>query len=799
MPRLPPALLVVVSVLAAALLALIALAAADLALPVDDAYISLSYARTLASGAGLRLTPMAAPVEGFSNPLWVLLLAAAARVGANPPVAATVLGWLAGVATCVVVVRAVYANCGNWAPTALAGAAFVTASGLGFHLASGLETAAAGLALTSAISGALAGGGQRLTASMALALLAFALLRPEGAVVFAAWWLLVRDRRPTRAHLMFVAPFLTWLLFRWVYFGHWLPNSVVAKQGAPLSVALAAGLRYVGAWTSAHAGILVLAIIGVSRLPLRVTLLTVVPVALLFATALLGAHVEGYPFQRYLYPALPVAIVLAGLGAASLMRRLQTERRLVVGTLVAGAVLVGAVGAHVVQRRRDASAPLEWTRITSHARAFAAGDLVPRDEPRYPPYHRLAAWLHASGRTGQRTAQQEIGTTAYYSGLDVLDTFGLTDATVARTPGRPSGRAAPDYVFGRQPDVFVIRLAGDGLRAGLLADDVYAASSRMALEYDLQRFFPDESTPLVAAFTRRHALLRAQSLVEAVPAQARYASAAPPDLADAVVRAPQGSPALAAAARLHFKRWIEAIQWNPATPDGLTVIPLDVPSDGDAAFAATVRRPPVGEAGMYAIDLVTPEGARVPALRLPEQDLAPGTAQDVTVSLARWRGQRVHVVLQFTGSDASRQRPGWAVWMEPRLLVMRNDAPPPPAPVVTGGRRDAVFVSDDVPATMRAGQRRAVTLTFRNTGQRTWTDGDQYRLGLQRPQDSALWSIARMPLPTPLVAPGETVTFRADVVAPTAPGTYDFEWRMLQEGETWFGAASPARRITVTP
>ena len=37
-----------------------------------------------------------------------------------------------------------------------------------------------------------------------------------------------------------------------------------------------------------------------------------------------------------------------------------------------------------------------------------------------------------------------------------------------------------------------------------------------------------------------------------------------------------------------------------------------------------------------------------------------------------------------------------------------------------------------------------------------------------------------------------------DVIRIITPGTV-IEDRMLQEGETWFGAASPARRITVTP
>ena len=50
---------------------------------VDDAAISYAYAHNLAHGDGFRLTANASPVEGFSNPLQVLLLVPFAWIGAN--------------------------------------------------------------------------------------------------------------------------------------------------------------------------------------------------------------------------------------------------------------------------------------------------------------------------------------------------------------------------------------------------------------------------------------------------------------------------------------------------------------------------------------------------------------------------------------------------------------------------------------------------------------------------------------------------------------------------------------------
>lgn len=53
-------------------------------LPQDDAYITLNYARTLASGGGIRWHPGADRVEGFSSFLWVIIASAFYSLTSNP-------------------------------------------------------------------------------------------------------------------------------------------------------------------------------------------------------------------------------------------------------------------------------------------------------------------------------------------------------------------------------------------------------------------------------------------------------------------------------------------------------------------------------------------------------------------------------------------------------------------------------------------------------------------------------------------------------------------------------------------
>ncbi|HUN81402.1 MAG TPA: hypothetical protein VMV81_07810, partial [Phycisphaerae bacterium] len=71
----------------------------------DDAFISFRYARNFAHGQGLVFNPGFERVEGYSNFLWVLILAFAQCLGFAPDVAANPLLILSGIATVMLVLR----------------------------------------------------------------------------------------------------------------------------------------------------------------------------------------------------------------------------------------------------------------------------------------------------------------------------------------------------------------------------------------------------------------------------------------------------------------------------------------------------------------------------------------------------------------------------------------------------------------------------------------------------------------------------------------------------------------------
>jgi len=105
--------------------------------------------------------------------------------------------------------------------------------------------------------------------------------------------------------------------------------------------------------------------------------------------------------------------------------------------------------------------------------------------------------------------------------------------------------------------------------------------------------------------------------------------------------------------------------------------------------------------------------------------------------------------------------------------------------------RDAVFVSQTLPAAVVAGQTYPVAVTMRNVGIQAWAPQKGYRLGSQHPPNNQTWGRNRVELPG-VVAPAQEVTFSFDVTAPQRLPAH-IQWRMLEENVEWFGEPTPNR------
>jgi hypothetical protein len=121
-----------------------------------------------------------------------------------------------------------------------------------------------------------------------------------------------------------------------------------------------------------------------------------------------------------------------------------------------------------------------------------------------------------------------------------------------------------------------------------------------------------------------------------------------------------------------------------------------------------------------------------------------------------------------------------------------------PSPCVVIESPKAAFVRQSVPTSMTVGHQARVSVTMRNTGQVPWTAEAGFGLGAQHPPDSLTWGRPHVAVPGTAV-PGAEATFDFTITAPVLPGTYNLQWRMLQEGGLWFGPYTPNVAITVRP
>ena len=155
----------------------------------------------------------------------------------------------------------------------------------------------------------------------------------------------------------------------------------------------------------------------------------------------------------------------------------------------------------------------------------------------------------------------------------------------------------------------------------------------------------------------------------------------------------------------------------------------------------------------------------------------------------------------FTFNITAPSTPGFYnfQWRMVHELVRWFGAFSPNQKILVASIDNAQFISQSVPTTLTPGQTATVSVRMKNTGTTTWTRADGYKLGSQNPQDNLTWGLSRVWLSSSeSVAPGQSKTFTFTITAPSTPGIYNFQWRMVHELVRWFGAFSPNRQISVT-
>ncbi|WP_067489285.1 hypothetical protein [Actinomadura hibisca] len=428
---------------------------------VDDAGLTFAYARNIAEGHGVVSQPGMAPVEGYSNPLWLAVMLVGRFLGlfdrgtwfgvpdyvAFPKAAAFVC--CLGIFVCFYLAARAVTRYPS-VVTLVAGVALALNPSFVNYAFSGLENGLYGLgvaALTAVLVIAYSRerpAAMRTAALSAAAVLALVLTRPDGAIFAVAYPVLLvatfrwsRWRDALRALMVYAvvlgAPMVVFLAWRYTTFGLLVPAPALGKeQHVPDLIALSRVgelVEYAGWLTVLTLALLVGLLLSRADAAVRGGVVVIGGVLLV---GLLDYGVLSWDWMLYFRFATPVWVAGSLLAGVVLVEGLRLAGRRTRVALVAmavfGAAMSGATAwAHMVTR--------------SEQPVLSLCHVV---EQRSRTQETYADMLGIGSGT---VALADLGGTLMTSRLKAVDLAGLTDITIARNYHRHTLPGTIDYLL----------------------------------------------------------------------------------------------------------------------------------------------------------------------------------------------------------------------------------------------------------------------------------------------------------------------------------------------------------------
>jgi tetratricopeptide (TPR) repeat protein len=454
----------------------------------DDAFIAYRYAENFSRGAGLVFNE-GERVEGYTDFLWVVMLAGLHSLGADTVTASQVLGALFAVLLLPLLYLAARHCCGMTKWTALAPCAVLTASAaFSRWTVSGLETVPYGVLFTLALAFSLVElrKDPRLPLSGLLWGLA-ALMRPEAIGLFMALCAFAvfparcRFRTGLCIGIGFALLVVPHFIFRLCYYGYLLPNTFYAKV-SPGPEVFRKGFLYVVGFLARHGPWALLALPGLlscgDRARGRLLFLSssVLLVAFLYVASVGD---DFYAFWRFCTPYLPWLVLLVCAGAWHGGVRLQAARPAVRPRL--GFLCLAAVAGSMA-----VSAKL-WPELL-HPDFRAESASSNRILELY------GRWFRENRPPSTVIAVTWLGRVPYYSGLRTIDMLGIADThiahaavqtnhTVRTASGYKIDFSTPasivdhqkydtEYILSRRPDIVALEITDESVGDSDLAYDL---------------------------------------------------------------------------------------------------------------------------------------------------------------------------------------------------------------------------------------------------------------------------------------------------------------------------------------
>jgi hypothetical protein len=437
----------------------------------DDSFISFRYADRLLEGKGLSWND-GRPVEGYSNLLWILILAAVRKLTQSELwMIALALNYFFSLASLwlqlKIVAKLTYGN-----TAALLGSTllFALSAPIAIWINGGLESPLVMLLLILSLCNIIPfieplhlrpesflSPFKRLAkAGILLGLLA--LTRPDG--ILFTWAitlsLLISERPPNWAAInrsfrplillntIVILFYAGQLMFRLYYYGEWVPNTALVKitfTGPRFSN----GLSYILGILIPFIPIMILCIVirhSTASRAILILYLVIITVALAYQTLIGGDIFPGY---RHAVPLIPLFCILGGVALMDLQERFARKKTVYYVFFLA--LLVFTFTIQVKNERNSNARKERW-----EWQAMALGQTLQRGFAREQPTIATAA----------------AGALPYYAGLPTLDMLGLNDYYLPRHPPPDFGMGYLGHELGdtkyylqQSPDI--ILLCGLGL------------------------------------------------------------------------------------------------------------------------------------------------------------------------------------------------------------------------------------------------------------------------------------------------------------------------------------------------
>lgn len=412
---------------------------------LDDAYISLRYARNLVAGYGLVFNPGLPPVEGYTNFLWVLIEALHIPFTPWPEHELLLYDVVFGLLVVVAVWREMRFRGPQAQPWAWL-AVLLTAFHETLHawMGGGLETTFFMLLVTFGVGRLLREQFHGASGVWSALPLGLALLtRPEAYLVLGlcalAWAMptMGDDRKGRRIALWLLGVAVACvphLIFRRLYYGEWVPNTFFVKLPGAY---LASGIPYLEIFSSAFYGSWVV-VGGIALWALADAVRRRGGFAMdrcVLASIVAGwfgyiAYAGGDHFEfRLLAPTVPLLALLIALTASDF----AAPRGAAAGAARMRTALAALGGLALALRMLWSGLHLEFAeKLFVQLRIPSAAGLAREN---YAEKWRPAGeWLRQFARSAERISVPAAGVIPWVSQLATLDTHGLNDREIAHRP-----------------------------------------------------------------------------------------------------------------------------------------------------------------------------------------------------------------------------------------------------------------------------------------------------------------------------------------------------------------------------